>query len=146
MQREYPHRPIVGVLAVVQRDGEVLIVQRGRAPSIGRWGFPGGVQELGETVLQAAERELAEETGIVAEAIEAMPGFDVIRPDGEGRIQAHWLLIPVICRWRSGDGGLSDEVSDLRWIRPPAIATCGLDVLPNLEPLATRAMAWRTTT
>ena len=143
MQREYPHRPIIGVLAVVQRDAEVLIVQRGRAPSIGKWGFPGGVQELGETVLQAAERELMEETGVSAQALESMPGFDVIRPDAAGRIQAHWLLVPVICRWRSGDGGLSDEVAALRWISPAAITGSGLDVLPNLASIAARASTWR---
>lgn len=145
MQREYPHRPIIGVLAVVQRGDDVLIVQRGRAPSIGKWGFPGGVQELGETVLQAAERELMEETAVAAQAIEAMPSFDVIRPDATGRIQAHWLLVPVICRWRSGDGGLSDEVAALRWIRPAAIVGCGLDVLPNLAMIAARASTWRRT-
>lgn len=141
MQREYPHRPIVGVLAVVRRGPEVLIVQRARAPSAGSWGFPGGVQELGETVMQTAQRELLEETAVIARAIEAMPGFDVIRPDDDGRIRAHWLLIPVICEWQSGDGALSDEVADLRWIRPAAIATSGLDVLPNLMPIALRALS-----
>lgn len=146
MQREYPHRPIVGVLAVVRRGDDVLIVQRGRAPSAGRWGFPGGVQELGETVLEAAVRELAEETSVVAEALGSMPGFDVIRPDAAGRIQAHWLLVPVICRWTGGDGALSDEVADFRWIRPEAIAACGLDVLPNLASIATRAMRWTPST
>src|SRR5437868_14156180 len=52
--RRYPDRPIVAVLAVVLRgDGSetrALIVQRAQQPNAGRWGFPGGVLELGETV------------------------------------------------------------------------------------------------
>ena len=59
--RRYPDRPIVAVLAVVLRDDRVLIVQRAQQPNAGRWGFPGGVLELGETVAQGAMRELLEE-------------------------------------------------------------------------------------
>ncbi len=44
---------------------QVLIGRRLEAPSRGRWAFPGGHLEPGETHLQAAERELLEETGVV---------------------------------------------------------------------------------
>src|ERR1700751_5717952 len=68
--RRYPERPIVGVLVVVLRpmgqETQALIVQRKQQPNAGRWGFPGGVLELGETVFQGAMRELLEETGILA--------------------------------------------------------------------------------
>ncbi len=142
MTREYPDRPIVGVLAVVRRDASVLIVQRARPPSAGRWGFPGGRQEIGETVFDAATRELAEETGVDARAIASMPILDVIRPDETGRIQSHWTLVPILCDWRAGEGALSDEVAAWRWITPDAIATSRLDVLPNLERIAVLAIAW----
>ena len=136
MKREYPDHPIVGVLAMVRRAGSLLIVQRARPPSAGRWGFPGGVQELGETVFEAARRELAEETAVDAVPVGSLPVFDIIRPDGQGKIRSHWTLVPVLCDWRRGDGTASDEVLDLRWIRPGAIAASGLDVLPDLERLA----------
>ena len=56
------------MLAVVLRgETQALIVQRAQQPNAGRWGFPGGVLELGETVGEGAMRELLEETGIVAE-------------------------------------------------------------------------------
>ena len=42
-------------------------MQRAQQPNAGRWGFPGGVLELGETVGEGAMRELLEETGVVAE-------------------------------------------------------------------------------
>ena len=141
MKREYPDHPIVGVLSVVRRAGAVLIVQRARPPSAGRWGFPGGVQELGETVFDTARRELAEESGVEAEPFGSLPVLDIIRPDGSGRIRSHWTLVPVLCDWRRGDGTLSDEVLALRWITPAAISTSGLDVLPDLERLAALAMS-----
>ena len=65
--RRYPDRPIVGVLAVVLRDERALVVRRSNPPLAGRWGFPGGVLEFGETVAEGAMRELVEETGVVAE-------------------------------------------------------------------------------
>jgi len=66
--RRYPERPIVGVLAVVMRGDRALVVRRRNLPMPGRWGFLGGVLELGETVAQGAMRELEEATGVKAEA------------------------------------------------------------------------------
>src|SRR5438093_10649874 len=66
--RRYPERPIVGVLAIVMRGDRVLVVRRANPPLLGRWGFPGGVLELGETVAQGSMRELEEETGVKAES------------------------------------------------------------------------------
>jgi 8-oxo-dGTP diphosphatase len=136
MKREYPDHPVIGVLAIVRRGAEVLIVQRARWPSIGRWGFPGGVQELGETVMATARRELEEETAVQARPLISLPVIDVIRPDAEGRIQAHWTLVPVVCDWEAGEGAPSDEVQAVRWIRPQAIADSGLDAFPDLDRLA----------
>lgn len=48
------------------RDGHVLLVRRGREPSKGLWAFPGGRVEAGETMAEAVERELLEETGVAA--------------------------------------------------------------------------------
>ena len=53
----------VGIVAV--RDGELLLVRRGRGPGGGRWSLPGGRVEWGESMIEAAVRELAEETGLV---------------------------------------------------------------------------------
>jgi NUDIX domain len=91
--RRYPERPIVAVLAVVLRpiwqETRALIVQRAQQPNAGRWGFPGGVLELGETVAEGAMRELLEETGIVAEPAGWLNIHDAISRDDEGRVQFH---------------------------------------------------------
>ncbi|MEN7538812.1 NUDIX domain-containing protein, partial [Aurantiacibacter flavus] len=59
---EGPQRPIAATIAVVLREGQVLLVRRANPPDAGRWGFPGGKIETGETIEQAAIRELYEET------------------------------------------------------------------------------------
>lgn len=57
--------PQVAAVAIVTRaeDDSFLLVQRGEDPGKGLWGLPGGFVEMGETVHQALEREILEETG-----------------------------------------------------------------------------------
>src|ERR1044072_9841403 len=83
--RRYPDRPIIAVLAVVLRGDKALIVERAQQPNAGRWGFPGGVLELGETVAEGAMRELLEETGITAEPGGVLNGHDAVSRGPRGR-------------------------------------------------------------
>jgi 8-oxo-dGTP diphosphatase len=136
MTRHYPERPIVGVLGVVRRDGRVLLVQRARPPSVGKWGFPGGVQELGETIFEAVIRELKEETGLVAEPIETLTTLDVIDRDGEGRVRTHYALIAVLAEWRSGEVKIDHEANDFSWFTVAEVEARQLPTLPS----ATRIM------
>ena len=60
-------RKILPAVSVALQDGDrLLLVRRGRAPSLGYYAFPGGRVEAGETLEEAARRELAEETGLTA--------------------------------------------------------------------------------
>ncbi|GAA3613136.1 NUDIX hydrolase [Kineosporia mesophila] len=58
--------PLVGVSAVVVRDGAVLLGRRLGAHGEGTWSFPGGKVDPGENPGVTAARELAEETGLRA--------------------------------------------------------------------------------
>jgi len=135
--RLYPAQPIVGVLGVVRRDGRVLLVQRARAPSVGKWGFPGGVQELGETVFAAIVRELREETQLEIEPIEMLTILDVIDRDGEDRVRTHYTLVAVLADWRSGEVSIDHEALDFAWLTPEEVEARKLPTLPS----ATRIMA-----
>ena len=59
-------RPEVCVGAVAVAGEQLLLVRRGREPGRGRWSVPGGRVEPGESLVEAVERELVEETGVVA--------------------------------------------------------------------------------
>jgi len=65
IKREYPSQPIVGVGAVIVKEGKVLLVKRGKSPSFGEWSIPGGAVNVGESLEQALLREIKEETELV---------------------------------------------------------------------------------
>lgn len=56
--------PMLVVVAVVLCRDEVVMVRRNVEPGIGAWALPGGHVERGESVEQAVEREVQEETGL----------------------------------------------------------------------------------
>lgn len=143
MNRRYPDRPVVGVLAVVMRGDRVLVVRRTNPPMPGRWGFPGGVLELGETVAQGAMRELEEETGVKAEAAGPLTVIDTIDRDQEGRVRYHYALVAVIGTWRSGEGVPGDDADDVAWLTPAEIVEQGLPTAPALLPLIDLALKRR---
>jgi 8-oxo-dGTP diphosphatase len=62
--------PLVGVSAIVVRDGLVLLGSRRGAHGAGTWAFPGGKPDPGEHPRETVRRELLEETGLNARAIE----------------------------------------------------------------------------
>jgi len=138
--RRYPDRPIVGVLAVVMRGERALVVRRANPPMPGRWGFPGGVLELGETIAQGAMQELLEETGVTAEAAGPLTVIDTIDRDREGRVRYHYTLVAVIGHWQSGDGVPGDDADDVAWLTRAEIIEQGLPTAPALLPLLDLAL------
>ncbi len=80
MASELPVVPCVGAV-VLDEAGRLLLVRRGHAPSAGLWSVPGGRVEPGETVAEAVEREVREETGLAVRA-GTVVGRISIRGDG----------------------------------------------------------------
>ncbi len=139
--RRYPDRPIVAVLAVVVRGERALIVQRAQQPNQGRWGFPGGVLELGETVAAGAMRELAEETGILAEPAGVLNVHDAVSRDADGRVQFHYVLIAVRGVWCAGEGVAADDAAATAWVSREEILAGRYPTFPTLLPLFDLAVA-----
>ncbi|NOZ30825.1 MAG: NUDIX domain-containing protein, partial [Crenarchaeota archaeon] len=87
MKRTYPEMPLVGVGALVIRDGKILLVKRKYPPGKGRWSIPGGHVEVNESILEAARRELLEETGIEGDPLGVVNVDDAIIYDDDGKIK-----------------------------------------------------------
>ncbi len=123
MKREYPDRPIVGVGAVIVRDGHAVIVRRNSEPLKGEWSIPGGMLELGETVRGGVAREALEETGLAVEPGEVLEVFDSIFTDPQGKTQYHYVLIDFLCRPVGGALKAGGDVSEARWIGATELET-----------------------
>ncbi|MEI8172204.1 MAG: NUDIX hydrolase [Deltaproteobacteria bacterium] len=117
-KREYPDQPVVGVGAVVIKDGKVLLVKRGIAPSKGMWAIPGGSLKLGETLQEGAEREILEETGVVVKAGNPFYSFDFFERDDNGRIRFHYVIVDMMADYVSGDVQGADDALEARWVSP----------------------------
>jgi 8-oxo-dGTP diphosphatase len=117
-RREYPDRPWVGVGIIVWKGDELLLVRRGRAPRKGEWSIPGGGQMLGETVFEAAIREVHEETGLTVRPTAILTVVDSILRDAEGRPQFHYTLVEISADWVAGEAVAADDVDDVRWVLP----------------------------
>jgi 8-oxo-dGTP diphosphatase len=124
--REYPARPIVGIGIVVIKGDTVLLVRRGKPPNIGSWTLPGGAQELGETVEDAARRELLEETGIEVGKLHFTATVDNIRRDETGRVRFHYTIIDFAARWVSGEPVADTDVTEAVWASSDSLDEYGL--------------------
>lgn len=67
-------RPIIPIaVAIVEHDGEYLLQQRMSGQDLaGKWEFPGGKLEPGESPAQAAVRETLEETGLAVRSVRTL--------------------------------------------------------------------------
>ena len=116
MKREYPDHPLVGVGAVIVKDGAVLLVRRGHDPGRGEWAMPGGRLRLGETLAQAARREVREETSVEIEPGEVLSVTDLIQRDNAGRVRYHYVLVDLLARYVSGEPRAGSDALDVRWV------------------------------
>lgn len=104
--------PIPAVGVVCLRGDKVLLVRRGRPPRLGEWSLPGGRIEPGERVVEAALRELREETGVEAQITGLIDVVDGLFPEA-GR---HYVLIDYAARWLSGEPTAGDDAVEARFV------------------------------
>ena len=98
-----------GAAAVVVEAGHVLLARRINPPDAGMWGYPGGHVEPGETALQAAIRELQEETTLIAEPVRLLTTLSV----GD---RPRFRLDMVLCRYVSGTPVACDDIDAAEWV------------------------------
>ena len=138
-------RPLLGAIAVLCQDVDtiqhVLLVQRGKAPNAGSWGFPGGHVELGETAAEAALRELHEETGLSAEAVGHLRNIDVIQRDTAGQVERQYLLVATLCANPTGTLRAADDAADAAWLPVAELGSTDLPLLDQVAEVAREALA-----
>ena len=123
---DYPNRPLIGVGVIVFRETaagpRVLLIRRGKPPREGQWSLPGGRQRLGETVREAAVREVREETGCAVEITALLDVVDSINRDEAGAIAYHYTLIDFLAEWRGGEAIAAGDAAEVAWADPDALS------------------------
>ena len=143
--RLYPDRPFLASSVCVVRDGRVLVASRARPPLEGVFTLPGGLVEPGETLAEAALRELREEVGIEAEMLGFIAPVEVIERDKAGAVRRHFVVCAHAALWRSGEPTTGAEALELLWLGEddiPSLDTgSGPATTPGLGPILARAFA-----
>ena len=136
-KNDYPGKPRVAVGAVVFKEECVLLVRRGQAPAKDLWAIPGGSVQIGETLQEAAEREILEETGIQIRALKPIYSFDFIDRDPAGKVRFHYVIVDLAADYVMGEPVAGDDALEARWISAKEID--GLEVsTATLKLLKTR--------
>lgn len=117
-----PESPQVGVGAIVFHQDRVLLIKRGRPPHAGQWAIPGGRIKLGESLQQAAEREILEETGIQIKAGKPVFAFDLLQHNNDGQCQLHYVIVDLAAEYLHGEPVAGDDAADARWVSAGELA------------------------
>ncbi len=117
-------RPGLVASVLLLRQGKFLIVQEGKESARGQWGLPGGRVHEGETFLDAAHREMMEETGFEIHPIgltrvmryRSQLGVNVLRANVVAEVSGGELRLDGV------------EILDARWVTPEEF-----DQMPDTE-------------
>lgn len=139
MAREYPERPVVGVGAVIVRDGKALIVKRAHEPRKGEWSLPGGHLDLGESLEDAVRREVKEETGLDVTLGPVIETFDRVHRDADGRVRYHFVIIDYICWSDAGEAVAGSDAEAVAWVTADEIERYGIN--PHAAEVLRRGLA-----
>jgi len=121
--------------AVITDDtNRVLLVKRGREPAKGLWSLPGGSVEEGETLSQAAVREIREETGL-----HIVTGQEVWRVCVELSEGHYYDVSALSATVTGGELSAGDDAADARWWDKRELS--GLDLTPHLVEFLTDYLA-----
>ena len=114
-QYEYP-RPAVAVDLVIFKTAgnlrQVLLILRKNEPFADQWALPGGFLDEGETLEQAAERELMEETGVKCDGLKQLAAWSTVNRDPRTRVISVSFLAEIA---DDQNPVAADDAKDARW-------------------------------
>ena len=115
-KRLYPEAPIVGVGAVIVKGNKILLVKRAGEPGKGLWSIPGGLVEIGESIKDAARREVKEETGLDVRVDEVADVTEIIIRDEKNRVKHHYVIVDFFAVPLKGELRASSDALEVRWV------------------------------
>lgn len=130
-------RPLVGVGAVIIKDGKILLVKRGNEPNKGKWSIPGGLVNTGESLEDALKREIMEEVGFEIDVEDvACVSEEVFRENGD--VKYHYIIIDFFANIVGGELRVGSDAVDAKWVKLNEIDS--LDVVDFVKKLVNRIL------
>ncbi|WP_439495844.1 NUDIX hydrolase [Bosea sp. (in: a-proteobacteria)] len=111
-------RPVLAASIAVFRDGKVLLATRTKPPADQLWSLPGGKVEAGETLEEAALRELEEEVGVKAVILGFNRHVEIFGRDAAGAVTHHFVIASFVGDWLSGEPKPGPEAGAVMWADP----------------------------
>ncbi|MCD6477529.1 MAG: NUDIX hydrolase [Candidatus Aenigmarchaeota archaeon] len=106
-------KPNLAVDVIIEKDGEILLIKRGSKTFHGKLALPGGHVEYGETVEDAAKREVKEETGLNIEIKKLFNVYSDPKRDPRG----HVVSIVFVGEIKSGKTKASSDAADVKFYK-----------------------------
>jgi len=122
MGRGYPAAPVVAVGVILFDGDRVLLVRRAHPPAAGRWSVPGGRVELGESLEEAAARELLEETGLRATLGPPVVLLDRVVRDAAGQVAYHYAIVDFLGTAPVGEVRAASDALEARFVALAEVA------------------------
>lgn len=134
-----PARPVLAASVAVFRDDKVLLATRTKPPADQLWSLPGGKVEPGETLEEAALRELEEEVGVKARILGFNRHVEIFGRDAKGGVTHHFVVASFVGEWLSGEPTTGPEAGAVMWADPLRLG--GLPTTRELGDVLRRAQA-----
>jgi len=130
--RRYPNHPLPAVGALILNKGKILLVKRRFMPSAGKWSIPGGLIEVGESLVEALKREVKEELNLEIKSYKFLDIVENIIKDKEGKIEYHFIIFNFLVEVE-GEVKLNYENSEYLWVNLEEVKN--LDVTNTVKKL-----------
>lgn len=108
--KQYPI-PAVGV--IVEREGKILLIKKGRGIFLNQWCIPGGKIELGEQINETIKREILEETCLEVDYPEFVTYQETIERDIDGNVNRHFVFFNFKVQYISGTPKAQDDAKEI---------------------------------
>ncbi len=114
---------IVAITALIKNKAKdkFLIIKRHKNEIAfpGKWAFPGGKVERGQTVLETLKREVLEEVGLeIGDYKKYLEDYTFVRPDGHNVVGFCFEVIA-----KSENVKISKDFEDFKWIKPEELSS-----------------------
>lgn len=118
ISRKYPPIPLVAVGALIINPDteEVLLVKRKAEPGKGKYSIPGGLVELGETLVEAVRREVREEVALDIDILGVIYLDNIIERDSDNRVVWHYVLIDFLARPIGKEAKAGSDAEETVWV------------------------------